>query len=62
VNKFLIEVVVTRAGVFVVVGVRVADGLVTVMAGSVVANVLVVVTVLLTTGVEMTVAVTVGVN
>jgi len=58
----LIEVVVTRAGVFVVVGVRVADGLVTVMAGSVVANVLVVVTVLLTTGVEMTVAVTVGVN
>lgn len=61
-NKFLIEVVVTRAGVFVVVGVRVADGLVTVMAGSVVANVLVVVTVLLTTGVEMTVAVTVGVN
>ena len=58
----MIEVVVTRAGVFVVVGVRVADGLVTVMAGSVVANVLVVVTVLLTTGVEMTVAVTVGVN
>ena len=62
VKRFFVVVVVTRAGVMVVVGVTVTEGLVTVFGGSVVSNVLVVVIVLLTTGVLTTVAVTVGVN
>jgi hypothetical protein len=61
VRRFFVVVLVTRAGVMVVVGVRVTEGLVTVLGASVLDSVLVVVNVELKTGVEMIVAVTVGV-
>jgi hypothetical protein len=62
VRRFFVVVLVTRAGVTVVVGVLVTEGLVTVLGASVLESVLVVVMVELRTGVETTVAVTVGVN